>query len=99
MTTRSITDRLDGPAFGGDDNPEQWDEPVWNGRSRRIPLNHTPEAVPLPDPAHRAGRRPAPHHPHGPRRSLNVPTPPHDSTEGPLTCPLCATRTNDPPTR
>ncbi|MFI1338302.1 beta-galactosidase [Streptomyces sp. NPDC020845] len=29
MTTRSITDRLSGLAFGGDYNPEQWDEPVW----------------------------------------------------------------------
>ncbi|MFE4616753.1 beta-galactosidase [Streptomyces sp. NPDC056747] len=29
MTTRSITDRLGGLAFGGDYNPEQWDEPVW----------------------------------------------------------------------
>ncbi|WP_316742142.1 beta-galactosidase [Streptomyces sp. MK7] len=29
MTTRSITDRLNGLAFGGDYNPEQWDEPVW----------------------------------------------------------------------
>ncbi|PWI12776.1 beta-galactosidase [Streptomyces sp. Act143] len=29
MPTRSLTDRLDGLAFGGDYNPEQWDEPVW----------------------------------------------------------------------
>ncbi|WP_369227037.1 beta-galactosidase [Streptomyces sp. R39] len=29
MTTRSITDRLGGLAFGGDYNPEQWDETVW----------------------------------------------------------------------
>ncbi|MFF5497773.1 beta-galactosidase [Streptomyces aquilus] len=29
MTTRSLTDRLGGLAFGGDYNPEQWDEPVW----------------------------------------------------------------------
>ncbi|MFD3518526.1 beta-galactosidase [Streptomyces sp. NPDC058657] len=29
MTTRSITDRLGGLAFGGDYNPEQWDESVW----------------------------------------------------------------------
>ncbi|MFF3607947.1 beta-galactosidase [Streptomyces sp. NPDC002463] len=29
MTTPSITDRLGGLAFGGDYNPEQWDEPVW----------------------------------------------------------------------
>ncbi len=29
MTTRSITDRLGGLAFGGDYNPEQWGEPVW----------------------------------------------------------------------
>jgi beta-galactosidase len=29
MTTRSITERLGGLAFGGDYNPEQWDEPVW----------------------------------------------------------------------
>ncbi|WP_181808301.1 beta-galactosidase [Streptomyces shenzhenensis] len=29
MTTRSITDRLGGLAFGGDYNPEQWDERVW----------------------------------------------------------------------
>ncbi|MCB8901284.1 MULTISPECIES: beta-galactosidase [unclassified Streptomyces] len=29
MTTRSITDRLGGLAFGGDYNPEQWDEAVW----------------------------------------------------------------------
>ena len=29
MTTRSLTDRLRGLAFGGDYNPEQWDEPVW----------------------------------------------------------------------
>ncbi|MFF6779339.1 beta-galactosidase [Streptomyces sp. NPDC012510] len=29
MTTRSITDRLGGLAFGGDYNPEQWDEPIW----------------------------------------------------------------------
>ncbi|MFG2555882.1 beta-galactosidase [Streptomyces sp. NPDC048581] len=29
MTARSITDRLGGLAFGGDYNPEQWDEPVW----------------------------------------------------------------------
>ncbi|MDN3028301.1 beta-galactosidase [Streptomyces sp. S.PB5] len=29
MTTRSITNRLGGLAFGGDYNPEQWDETVW----------------------------------------------------------------------
>ncbi|UUU28595.1 beta-galactosidase [Streptomyces sp. CA-210063] len=29
MSARSITDRLGGLAFGGDYNPEQWDEPVW----------------------------------------------------------------------
>ncbi|XVS61559.1 beta-galactosidase [Actinosynnema sp. CA-299493] len=29
MTTRKLTDRLGGLAFGGDYNPEQWDEPVW----------------------------------------------------------------------
>ncbi|MFJ8659749.1 beta-galactosidase [Streptomyces sp. NPDC093795] len=29
MTTRRLTDRLDGLAFGGDHNPEQWDEEVW----------------------------------------------------------------------
>ncbi|MEV0239854.1 beta-galactosidase [Streptomyces sp. NPDC050674] len=29
MTARGITDRLGGLAFGGDYNPEQWDEPVW----------------------------------------------------------------------
>ena len=29
MTTRSITDRLCGLAFGGDYNPDQWDESVW----------------------------------------------------------------------
>ena len=29
MTTRELTDRLGGLAFGGDYNPEQWDEPVW----------------------------------------------------------------------
>ncbi|MEU5322814.1 beta-galactosidase [Streptomyces sp. NPDC021056] len=29
MTTHNITDRLGGLAFGGDYNPEQWDEPVW----------------------------------------------------------------------
>ncbi|GAA3913791.1 beta-galactosidase [Streptomyces lacrimifluminis] len=29
MTSRSLTDRLGGLAFGGDYNPEQWDEPVW----------------------------------------------------------------------
>ncbi|MER6378715.1 beta-galactosidase [Streptomyces sp. NPDC001250] len=29
MTTRIITGRLGGLAFGGDYNPEQWDEPVW----------------------------------------------------------------------
>jgi beta-galactosidase len=29
MTTRRLTDRLGGLAFGGDYNPEQWDEPVW----------------------------------------------------------------------
>ncbi|WP_328841416.1 beta-galactosidase [Streptomyces europaeiscabiei] len=29
MRTHSITDRLGGLAFGGDYNPEQWDEPVW----------------------------------------------------------------------
>ncbi|MFI2435310.1 beta-galactosidase [Streptomyces sp. NPDC018693] len=29
MTARSITDRLGGLAFGGDYNPEQWDEQVW----------------------------------------------------------------------
>ncbi|MFD5743599.1 beta-galactosidase [Streptomyces massasporeus] len=29
MTARSVTDRLGGLAFGGDYNPEQWDEPVW----------------------------------------------------------------------
>jgi beta-galactosidase len=29
MTPRSVTDHLGGLAFGGDYNPEQWDEPVW----------------------------------------------------------------------
>ncbi|WP_406223587.1 beta-galactosidase [Streptomyces canus] len=29
MTSRSLTDRLGGLAFGGDYNPEQWDEAVW----------------------------------------------------------------------
>ncbi|MFD3335919.1 beta-galactosidase [Streptomyces sp. NPDC058700] len=29
MTTRRLTDRLDGLAFGGDYNPEQWDAEVW----------------------------------------------------------------------
>ncbi|SEM52124.1 beta-galactosidase [Streptacidiphilus jiangxiensis] len=29
MTTRRLTDRLGGLAFGGDYNPEQWDEEVW----------------------------------------------------------------------
>lgn len=29
MTSRSLTDRLGGLAFGGDHNPEQWDEAVW----------------------------------------------------------------------
>ncbi|MEU4769380.1 beta-galactosidase [Actinosynnema sp. NPDC023794] len=29
MTTRDLTERLGGLAFGGDYNPEQWDEPVW----------------------------------------------------------------------
>ncbi|MEH0421513.1 beta-galactosidase [Streptomyces sp. B21-083] len=29
MTSYSLTDRLGGLAFGGDYNPEQWDEPVW----------------------------------------------------------------------
>lgn len=29
MTTRRLTDRLGGLAFGGDYNPEQWDEAVW----------------------------------------------------------------------
>ena len=29
MTMRRLTDRLGGLAFGGDYNPEQWDEPVW----------------------------------------------------------------------
>ncbi|MEU9292383.1 beta-galactosidase [Streptomyces sp. NPDC048266] len=29
MTTRRLTERLDGLAFGGDYNPEQWDEGVW----------------------------------------------------------------------
>ncbi|MFC9926558.1 beta-galactosidase [Streptomyces sp. NPDC127190] len=29
MTTHGITDRLGGLAFGGDYNPEQWDEAVW----------------------------------------------------------------------
>ncbi|ROP42113.1 beta-galactosidase [Saccharothrix texasensis] len=29
MTTRKLTGRLDGLAFGGDYNPEQWDEAVW----------------------------------------------------------------------
>ncbi|GAA3263845.1 beta-galactosidase [Nonomuraea helvata] len=29
MTTRHLIDRLGGLAFGGDYNPEQWDEPVW----------------------------------------------------------------------
>src|SRR6266568_2080644 len=29
MTTRRLVDRLGGLAFGGDYNPEQWDEPVW----------------------------------------------------------------------
>ncbi|MFF7566583.1 beta-galactosidase [Streptomyces pseudovenezuelae] len=42
MTTRSITDRLGGLAFGGDYNPEQWDEPVWkedDGLMRRARVN------------------------------------------------------------
>ncbi|RVX39816.1 beta-galactosidase [Nonomuraea polychroma] len=29
MATRHLIDRLGGLAFGGDYNPEQWDEPVW----------------------------------------------------------------------
>jgi beta-galactosidase len=29
MTTRHLIDRLGGLAFGGDYNPEQWEEPVW----------------------------------------------------------------------
>ncbi|WP_030555127.1 beta-galactosidase [Streptomyces exfoliatus] len=29
MQMRRLTDRLDGLAFGGDHNPEQWDEEVW----------------------------------------------------------------------
>lgn len=29
MTARRLVDRLGGLAFGGDYNPEQWDEPVW----------------------------------------------------------------------
>jgi beta-galactosidase len=29
MSTRRLVDRLGGLAFGGDYNPEQWDEPVW----------------------------------------------------------------------
>jgi beta-galactosidase len=29
VTTRRLIDRLGGLAFGGDYNPEQWDEPVW----------------------------------------------------------------------
>ena len=29
MTARRLTDRLGGLAFGGDYNPEQWDEAVW----------------------------------------------------------------------
>ncbi|KQW07335.1 beta-galactosidase [Streptomyces sp. Root369] len=29
MTSRSLADRLGGLAFGGDYNPEQWDEAVW----------------------------------------------------------------------
>ena len=29
MTIRGLVDRLGGLAFGGDYNPEQWDEPVW----------------------------------------------------------------------
>ncbi|WP_327589640.1 beta-galactosidase [Nonomuraea sp. NBC_00507] len=29
MTSRHLIDRLGGLAFGGDYNPEQWDEPVW----------------------------------------------------------------------
>ncbi|MGW0519177.1 beta-galactosidase [Crossiella sp. NPDC003009] len=29
MSTRRLLDRLGGLAFGGDYNPEQWDEPVW----------------------------------------------------------------------
>ncbi|WP_406163295.1 beta-galactosidase [Streptomyces sp. NBC_00882] len=29
MTSRSLTDRLGGLAYGGDYNPEQWDEAVW----------------------------------------------------------------------
>ncbi|MFE2218992.1 beta-galactosidase [Streptomyces canus] len=29
MTSRSLTQRLGGLAFGGDYNPEQWDEAVW----------------------------------------------------------------------
>ncbi|MEU7297619.1 beta-galactosidase [Streptomyces exfoliatus] len=29
MQMRRLTDRLDGLAFGGDYNPEQWDEEVW----------------------------------------------------------------------
>jgi beta-galactosidase len=29
MTTRHLVDRLGGLAFGGDYNPEQWDEQVW----------------------------------------------------------------------
>ncbi|MDX8035336.1 beta-galactosidase [Lentzea sp. BCCO 10_0856] len=29
MTTRRLVERLQGLAFGGDYNPEQWDEPVW----------------------------------------------------------------------
>ncbi|MFK8907182.1 beta-galactosidase, partial [Streptomyces sp. YS-3] len=29
MQIRQLTDRLGGLAFGGDYNPEQWDEEVW----------------------------------------------------------------------
>jgi len=29
MTTRSVTDRLRGLAFGGATSPSSWDEPVW----------------------------------------------------------------------
>lgn len=38
MSARSITDRLGGLAFGGDYNPEQWDEPGQGqpGHSRRL---------------------------------------------------------------
>ncbi|WP_158852930.1 hypothetical protein [Saccharothrix deserti] len=48
MTARDLTHRLGGLAFGGDCNPGQWDEPVWeqdDGLMRRARVDQATVGV------------------------------------------------------